>query len=301
MTIESLKYFFYIAEGNTFLEASEQFNISQSSLSKAIRQLEEELHLSLFNRSHRRAKMTPAGEFLYASLQDIAPAFREMMNQLQAYSICSSITCCAVPSLGPMYLHQFLKDFSQTHPEITVDITCSYFYSDALNMLRRRSCIFGILHQPLNPDFSYSFTPLRDDYLVAMLPQSHPLSGHETVSIKDIMKETILLNEWTGNIVETFCTLENITLKCDISKDSRFSIIMNVAAGNGISLFYASDIHPFKLDKVAVLPINDFPHIPISLAMLKNHTVTKSEQIFLDALFSYCASAFKPANDTASK
>lgn len=293
MTIESLKYFFYIAEGNTFLEASEQFNISQSSLSKSIRQLEEELHLSLFNRSHRRAKMTPAGEFLYSSLQDIAPAFRDMMNQLQSYSNCSSITCCVVPSLGPMYLHQFLKNFSQTNPEITVDITCSYFYTDALNMLRRRTCIFGILHQPLSLDFTYSFTPLRDDYLVAMLPQGHPFAGQKTISIRDIANETILLNEWTGNIVENFCSLENITLKCDISKDSRFAIIMNVAAGNGISLFYASDIHPFKLDNVAVLPISDFPHIPISLAMLKSHTVTPGEQFFLDALFSYCAAAFE--------
>lgn len=292
MTVESLKYFFFIAAGNTFLEASEQFNISQSSLSKSIHQLEEELHLSLFNRSHRRARLTPAGEFLYASLQEIAPSFRDMMYRLQSYSTSSSITCCVVPSLGPLQLHQFLKTFSQENPDIAVDITCSYFYNDALSLLKKRNCIFSILHQPLNPDFALSFFPLRDDHLVVMLPSSHPLAARKSLSIKDFSDETILLNEWTGSIVENFCSLENIPLKCDISKDSRFSIIMNVAAGNGISLFYDSDIHPFKLDHVAVIPIEDFPHIPISLAMRRAHAVTPGEQRFIDALSAYCTWKF---------
>ena len=159
-------------------------------------------------------------------------------------------------------------------------------------MLRRQNCIFSIIHQPLSPDFSFSFLPLRDDYLVVMLPKNHPFADQKALSINDILRETILLNEWTSNILEDFYSLKDISLKCEISKDSRFAIIMNVAAGNGISFFYFSDIYPFKLDNVVVIPINDFPHTPISLAMLKNHTITPSEQIFIDALQHYCSSTF---------
>lgn len=65
MTFEQLKYFVTLVEGENFLEVAEKLYISQSSLSKQIKKLEEELEVSLLDRSGRKAKLTEGGEFFY--------------------------------------------------------------------------------------------------------------------------------------------------------------------------------------------------------------------------------------------
>ena len=61
MTFEQLTYFIAVVENDTYFDAAYQVNISQSSLSKQIMKLENELDMALFDRSSRSATLTEAG------------------------------------------------------------------------------------------------------------------------------------------------------------------------------------------------------------------------------------------------
>ena len=65
MTFDQIQYFIAIAECNTYFDAAEELNISQSALSKQIIKLEKELGVALLDRSRRKASLTPAGETFY--------------------------------------------------------------------------------------------------------------------------------------------------------------------------------------------------------------------------------------------
>ena len=83
MTVESFQYFYAIAEGMTYMEASEEFNISQSSLSKAIFRLEDDLGIKLFDRSGHKVQLTQAGLQLYSDLKEVIPGYRRMLRNVE--------------------------------------------------------------------------------------------------------------------------------------------------------------------------------------------------------------------------
>ena len=62
MELRQLKYFVNVAETNSFSEASRLLNITQSTLSQQIKQLENELGVMLFERSSHRVRLTDIGE-----------------------------------------------------------------------------------------------------------------------------------------------------------------------------------------------------------------------------------------------
>lgn len=80
MDTTSLKYFIEIASGKTFWEVSENHNISQSSVSKAILRLEDELNVKLFSREKRTVRLTPAGNMFYGALKKMEPEFSSWLS-----------------------------------------------------------------------------------------------------------------------------------------------------------------------------------------------------------------------------
>ena len=82
MQIEQLKYFISIIEHQTYLQAAEVLNISQSSLSKKIIALENELDIILFDRSKRSIVLTEAGKVFYEESQKMILCYEEMLHTI---------------------------------------------------------------------------------------------------------------------------------------------------------------------------------------------------------------------------
>jgi DNA-binding transcriptional LysR family regulator len=83
MTFEQLKYFVTLVEGENFLEVAEKLYISQSSLSKQIKKLEEELEVSLLDRSGRKAKLTEGGEFFYLEAKKLLLEYEKLLENIK--------------------------------------------------------------------------------------------------------------------------------------------------------------------------------------------------------------------------
>ncbi len=124
MTLEQLQYFVAIVESATFFDAAESLHIAQSTLSKQIRNLELELDVQLFDRSRRHASLTDAGRILYPDAVKLLKGVQGMKQHLAPYqdSRRSILHLGVLPILHQYRLNPVLRQFAESHPEITLMI-----------------------------------------------------------------------------------------------------------------------------------------------------------------------------------
>jgi DNA-binding transcriptional LysR family regulator len=82
MEIQQLKYFLGVVEHKYFTSAAAEFCISQSSLSKHIKSLEDELQVKLLDRSTRSVKLTEAGSDFFTYATQIVETYNEMQTMM---------------------------------------------------------------------------------------------------------------------------------------------------------------------------------------------------------------------------
>ena len=85
MTFEQLQCFIASVEEHTFLDAAESLHISQSSLSKQIMKLEQELEVELWDRKKRKAVLTKAGLLFYQDARILIKQYTDAKNKLNRY------------------------------------------------------------------------------------------------------------------------------------------------------------------------------------------------------------------------
>lgn len=85
LELDQVRHVLAVVKYRTFLEASFQLNRSQSSLSKSIRRLEEELGISIFERTTRRVELTPAGRDFVAYAEQMMVCYEGMLHAMEQH------------------------------------------------------------------------------------------------------------------------------------------------------------------------------------------------------------------------
>ncbi|PTQ07848.1 LysR family transcriptional regulator [Sphingomonas oleivorans] len=120
-----LRTFVTVAEQLSFSRAAERLGITPSSLSQTIRSLEERLGIRLLNRTTRSVALTPAGEALLLRLR---PAMDEISAAIESAvrfrdTPAGTVRVHAARLAAQVFIAPMLGAFSQSYPEITVDVT----------------------------------------------------------------------------------------------------------------------------------------------------------------------------------
>ncbi|CUQ59911.1 MULTISPECIES: LysR family transcriptional regulator [Hungatella] len=287
----AIKYFMEIAAGSTFWEVSEQNNISQSSVSKSILRLENELGVDLFNRKHRAVYLTPAGNYFNESLKKLAPEFNHVLEGLKQYAVKKIISCGITPSWDILDLGMRLQS-SQMPSEITLNML-RHIDPEQLTMdLREGKLDFIITHRSSSIEKYGEITQLCHDPLMAVLPKNHRLAGNSFVTFSDLMNETILTKSvHISRIIDDICNQLNLAhppriITFDASDIRRNQIISMVSFGQGITVYFESDITPYKLDNLHVYPIRGCPEFPLVIASRKGQELSPQQEIFRKFLYN---------------
>ena len=125
MDIRHLTYFIEVAKYKSFTQASKSLHLSQSTLSKVVKSLEEELNVELIDRSAKKIKLTDAGEIVFAesekimeSLNDLSIHLYDLMN-LKKGKIKAGIP----PIIGFLFFPKIIKGFNNLYPDIKIKIS----------------------------------------------------------------------------------------------------------------------------------------------------------------------------------
>lgn len=275
MTFDQIQYFIAIAEQNTYFDAAEELNLSQSALSKQIIKLEKELGVTLIDRSHRKASLTPAGNTFYQDALILQRQHQETLNHLKKYQSPSKneLHIGTLPILTQYDLTSRFQKFSKDHPDIHLILDeveetelKRGILSGLFDLVICREQIVSELTQA-----KLESTYLAEDELVVVLPTNHPLVFQKSIlELPDLSKEAFLLmNRYTS--VYQICQdlFKTFHLHPQVIRTARVeSIISAVAVGEGISLLPYSNFKLFHHEHVATMSL--IPPVKLSVVIAGN-------------------------------
>lgn len=143
-SLDLLKAFEAAARLLSFTEAGEELHLTQSAVSRQMKELEEQLGVPLFQRRHRALSLTDAGQALYPSVTQVLSTMRAATDRLRALSGRRMLSVTTTQSLASLWLIPRLGSFTRTHPEVDVRISADTRVLD----LERDGLDIAIRHGP---------------------------------------------------------------------------------------------------------------------------------------------------------
>ena len=120
MDIQHLKYFVEVAKQRNFTKASQILLVSQPSISKMVKSLEEELKVTLLDRSQREIQLTDAGVIVYEQavkiLQSVEDVYASVNELVQVKK--GTVKLGLMPTTGVLLFPNVLAGFKKAYPQI---------------------------------------------------------------------------------------------------------------------------------------------------------------------------------------
>ena len=193
MTLTELKYIVAVAREKHFGRAADSCHVSQPTLSVAIKKLEEELEVKLFERSAGEVTVTPLGEEIVRQAQSVleqAAAIKEIARRGQD-PVSGALVLGVIYTIGPYLLPELVRQSIARTPQMPL-VLQENFTVRLLEMLRTGEIDCAILAEPF-PDTGLAVAPLYDEPFMAAVPSTHPLAAQTSVTAAQLKSETLLL------------------------------------------------------------------------------------------------------------
>ena len=193
MTLTELKYIVAVARERHFGKAAEACHVSQPTLSVAIKKLEEELQVKLFERNANEITVTPLGEEIVRQAQSVleqADSIREIAKRGKD-PLAGALRLGIIYTIGPYLLPDLVRQVITLSPQMPLMLQ-ENFTVKLLEELRTGEIDCAILAEPF-PDTNLAMAPLYDEPFVAAVPSSHPLAQRDNITAEELKSETMLL------------------------------------------------------------------------------------------------------------
>ena len=186
-----LKIMIALQEKGTLTQAADALCLTQSALSHQIRYLEKKLNVKLWQRCGRRLRLTPAGELLLQTAQQVMPLLTQTEQSLKALGeglqglLRIGVECFPCHE----WLTQVVADFLQSSPNIDIDIIRQFQFSGLEGLLNHHVDLL------ITPDISahemLQHIALFDYELVLLLSNKHPLAKQTQVRAEQLKGEVL--------------------------------------------------------------------------------------------------------------
>jgi LysR family hydrogen peroxide-inducible transcriptional activator len=193
MTLTELKYIVAVARERHFGRAAEACFVSQPTLSVAIKKLEEELDVKLFERGTSEVSVTPLGEEIVRQAQQVieqAQAIREIAKRGKD-PISGPLRLGIIYTIGPYLLPDLVRSAIERVPQMPLMLQ-ENFTAKLLEMLRTGELDCAIMAEPF-PDTGLAVAPLYDEPFLAAVPKDHALARRKSITAEELKNETMLL------------------------------------------------------------------------------------------------------------
>ncbi len=193
MTLTELKYIVAVARERHFGKAAEACFVSQPTLSVAVKKLEEELDVKLFERSANEVAVTHLGAEIVRQAQSVleqAAAIKEIAKRGKD-PLRGPLALGVIYTIGPYLLPDLVRQMIAKTPQMPLMLQ-ENFTVKLLDMLRTGEIDCAILAEPF-PDAGLAVAPLYDEPFMAVVPTTHALAQEADVTSEQLKSETMLL------------------------------------------------------------------------------------------------------------
>ena len=193
MTLTELRYIVAVARERHFGRAAEACFVSQPTLSVAVRKLEEELEVPIFERGKGEVTVTPAGDLIIAQAQRVLEEASKIhqlsehgRNQLEG-----PLRIGAIYTVGPYLFPTIIPELASKAPKMQLAIE-ENFTAVLTDKLKNGELDVIIISEPYDEPCIQTET-LYSEPFVALLPARHPLTKRRSLVTADLEQESVLL------------------------------------------------------------------------------------------------------------
>ncbi|MEW2568009.1 LysR family transcriptional regulator [Streptomyces sp. NPDC057621] len=195
MEIRQLRYFIAVAEELSFTRAAVRLFAAQSTVSAAVRALEEDLRVSLFERSTRAVALSAAGAVFLPEAKSVVAAAeraREVVGEASR-SLRGSLRIGTMTRITALDLPRLVGAFRQRHPLVDIQIQVSSSGAGGIaEDVRRGRLDMGVVALASSEANDLDLRPFATIVYVAVLPADHPLARREHIVLKDLVDENFV-------------------------------------------------------------------------------------------------------------
>jgi len=294
MTLTDLKYLIALDQEKHFRKAAERCYVSQPTLSIAIKKMEEELEVQLFERNKSDIITTQIGSKIIALAQEILTKSNEIKQiaKENQNELSTEIRLGAIYTIAPYLLPKLIKEFHHLAPKVPLILQENYTHV-LIEKLKQGELDLVILSLPYE-DPSLEFLPLYDESFSVAMPKEHKLTQFKQISLKQIENETLLLlgagHCFRDQVVDAFPNLDHVHfnqagLQKTLEGSSLETIRYMVASGAGITLLPCTSINAYDEELFTVRPI-EFPTPKRTVALVWRQSFARKQiiEIFKQSL-----------------
>ena len=193
MTLTELKYIVALARERHFGRAADACFVSQPTLSVAIKKLEDELDVKLFERGAGEVGVTPVGEQIVRQAQQViddVQAIRDLARRGQD-PLAGPLRLGVIYTIAPYLLPDLVRQAIDRVPQMPL-VLQENFTVRLLEMLRAGELDCAILAEPF-PDTGLATAALYDEPFFVAVPAGHALARRRQISAEELKNETLLL------------------------------------------------------------------------------------------------------------
>lgn len=257
MNLTFLKYFAMVAEVKSFTKAASLLHISQPTVTQAIKKIESELGVFLFDRSSKRVALTQEGERFLTGITKVLNGYEEAVQSVKDYALLQrgSIRFAVPPITSAYILPEVYNLFTQAYPRLQMIVSEDYASDLVKTKIMTGQADTGVI--VATTDAAHlGCVVVRTVRLVVCIPFSHPLAAHDEVDIHSLVNEKLFMhmpNSYAYRAFMVVCNQHGITPTTPQVFNRIDVIDRMVASGAGLSLMPSVILNaqlPFKIAKL---------------------------------------------------
>jgi LysR family transcriptional regulator, hydrogen peroxide-inducible genes activator len=243
MTLTELRYIVALGRERHFGRAAEKCFVSQPTLSVAVKKLEDELGVTLFERGGSEIALTPVGSRVVEQAQRVleeATAIKNIAAQGKD-ELAAPLRFGAIYTIGPYLMPQLIPLLHKRAPRMALVIQENYTHRLA-ELLKNGELDLVVLSLPFDEPGLVT-QPLYDEPFRVLLPMAHPWSKKSRIPATDLCRENLLLlssgNCFREQVLQTCSGVERATsegMQHSLEGSSLETIRHMVASGAGITV-----------------------------------------------------------------
>ncbi|WP_261129819.1 cidABC operon transcriptional activator CidR [Bacillus sp. Marseille-Q3570] len=269
MDIKHLQYFIEVTRLRSFSKAAEHMYVTQPTISKMLKNLENELGVHLFDRKSKKVELTDAGKVIYEQALVIDKAFKDLQYQLDNLQELKKghIRIGLPPMIGSLHFPNIIGRFQERYPEISIQLVekgSKRIEED----IDKGDLDLGVVVLPVNENL-FEFYSFEREKLKLVIPPDHPFSKSEKIELAKLKDENFIL------FTEDFALHNRIISSCAVagfkpsivSESSQWDFIGKMVASKLGIAFMPESICKAVHSDVAILDVID-PSISWELAII---------------------------------
>lgn len=284
MEIKYVVEFVRLAEVGNFMSAAEDLFIAQSTLSKHVMALENELGITLFDRTTRKVQLTEGGKIFLEYAKIFSQTNEICTAKIHEYlkSTVSSFTLGSIPPMAQYNITDIIYNFKCNKKNMSIDITTG----DPLELgekLKNGEVELAFIRE-FEENEHFDRIKFVDDSLVAVVPVTNPLSKLPSIELKKLQNEDLVVLKEGSLLYEQckkMCRSAGFDMKILYSGHQLDNIADFVVKGKGIGLLMKGQTKFILNPRLKIIDIEPSFNSKINLCWRKGCKLSQAAKYFI--------------------